>query len=149
MERPGNLSPIPRISTFHFPWSTGDHFYHLDQAIKMEKKDYDEFPQSTDVQVETLTSIGSISRNQAPRKIAMQLLRDSWSIFKDLKLEDWVKYVMGMPCAAISLFEAYHNELGLSIFSFLQQFPGDVDRFREATKVFRDRRIQFHVPAQY
>ncbi|KAJ5215279.1 uncharacterized protein N7498_001686 [Penicillium cinerascens] len=64
----------------------------------------------------------------------MQLLRDSWTIFKDLKLGDWVKYVMGMPCATISLFEAYHNELGLSIFSFLQQFPGDIDRFREVTK---------------
>ena len=141
MERPVNLSPIPRISTFHFPWSTGDHFYHLDQAIKMEKKDYDESSLGTNIQVENFPSIASISRSQAPRKIAMQLLRDSWSIFKDLKLGDWVKYVMGMPCAAISLFEAYHNELGLSIFSFLQQFPGDVDRIWEVTKVFLDRRI--------
>ncbi|CRL30039.1 unnamed protein product [Penicillium camemberti] len=64
----------------------------------------------------------------------MQLLGDSWSIFKDLKLEDWVKHAMGMPSAAIGLFESYHNELGLSLFCFLQQFPSDIDIFWEATK---------------
>ncbi|KAF4772423.1 hypothetical protein HAV15_001997 [Penicillium sp. str.  len=55
------------------------------------------------------------------------------SIFKDLKLEDWVKHAMGMPSAAIGLFESYHNELGLSLFCFLQQFPSDIDIFWEAT----------------
>lgn len=136
MEQPEYLYPIPRYSTFHFPWSTGDQFYHLGQAMKLEQE-HSEIGCSEDTYAQTKTSSfgGPFSRNQAPRGIAMQLLGDSWSIFKDLKLEDWVKHAMGMPSAAIGLFESYHNELGLSLFCFLQQFPSDIDIFWEATKV--------------
>jgi hypothetical protein len=59
------------------------------------------------------------STNPAPRTIAIQLLHNSWIIFKELKLEDWVKYVMGMPSVAIGLFESYHKEIGLSLFLLL------------------------------
>lgn len=133
---PEYLSPIPRYSTFHFPWLTGDIVCHLDQAILLHKEENEkEHTDNVCTQTKPLASGWCFSRNKTPREIALQLLHDSWSIFKDLKLEDWVKYVMGMPSAAISLFESYHKNLGLSLFSFLQESPCDVEIFWEVTKV--------------
>lgn len=131
MERPPYLSSIPRYSAFHLPWSEGDRFPHPHHGGHDT-----ECPEHTDVQTQSLAFEGLFSRNQTPRKIAMQLLRDSWIIFRDLKLEDWVKYAMGMPSTAISLFESYHNDLGLSLHSFLLRSPHDVDIFWEVAKVF-------------
>ncbi|CAG7945838.1 unnamed protein product [Penicillium nalgiovense] len=75
----------------------------------------------------------------------MQLLHDSWIIFKELKLEDWVNYVMGMPSVAIGLFESYHNQMGLSLYSLLQQSPCVVEVFGEVTKIVKqiDRFLYF------
>jgi hypothetical protein len=143
MERHGALSPIPRVSTFHFPWPTGEHPYHqTDLSIKTEERGYEEASPDTNVEAEVFTSVDSFPRIQAPQELAMHLLRDSWSIFKDLRLEDWVKYVLGMPCTAISLFEAYHRKLGLSIYSFLQKSPGNGVMFQKVAKVSCDCRIQ-------
>lgn len=131
MEQPPYLSSIPRYSAFHLPWSGGDRFPHLHPGGHDT-----ECPEHTDLQAQTRASEGLFSRNQTPRQIAMQLLRDSWIIFRDLKLEDWVKYAMGMPSTAISLFESYHNDLGVSLHSFLLRSPHDVDIFWEVAKVF-------------
>lgn len=131
MEQPPYLSSIPRYSAFHLPWSAGDRFPHLHHGGHDT-----ECPEHTDLQAQNRASEGLFSRNQTPRQIAMQLLRGSWIIFRDLKLEDWVKYAMGMPSTAISLFESYHNDLGLSLHSFLLRSPHDVDIFWEVAKVF-------------
>jgi hypothetical protein len=130
------ISPIPRYPTFHFPWPSGDDVCGLDQEIRLEKEQKErEYPDILFTKTKILASGHMFSTNPAPMTIAMQLLHDSWIIFKELKLEDWVKNVMGMPSVAIGLFESYHKEMGLSLFSLLQQSPCVVETFREVTKV--------------
>jgi hypothetical protein len=130
------IPPIPRYPTIHFPWPAGDDGCGPAQTIQFEKEQNErEYPDNICIQTERLASGNDLPISQAPRKIAMQLLHDSWIIFKEIKLEDWVKYAMGMPSLAIALFESHHKEMGLSLFSLLQQYPCVFEIFREATKV--------------
>jgi hypothetical protein len=130
------ISPFPRYPTSHFPWAAGDELCGLDQESRLEKEHKE--PKYSDILCTKTKHPASghvFSTNMAPRTIAMQLLHDSWIIFKELKLEDWVNYVMGMPSVAIRLFESYHNQMGLSLYSLLQQSPCVVEVFGEVTKV--------------
>lgn len=65
----------------------------------------------------------------------MRLIWDSWCLFKDLRLKNWVEHVMGMPSIEIAVFESYHNRLGYSIFSFLCQYPQETAKYRSIATV--------------
>jgi hypothetical protein len=130
------ISPILRYPTSHSHCPAGDGLCGLDQESRLEKEQKEgKYPDNLCTKTKPPASGHVFSTNLAPRTIAMQLLHDSWIIFKELKLEDWANYVMGMPSVAIGLFESYHNQMGLSLYSLLQQSPCVVEVFREVTKV--------------
>lgn len=139
MEEPTYLSPIPNHSTFLFPWSAEQ------VDLRNELSEYSgDLHYASDP---TLLQVGDcchddkgmawkvFSKEENAVNVSMKLLRDNWSLFKDLRLEHWVEHVMEMHSAAISLFESYHDRLGFSLFSFLCQAPGETEKYYSVAEV--------------
>jgi hypothetical protein len=142
MEKSTYLSTIPRYSTLLFPWSveqgdcrgepseySEDLHYTPDPTLLPESQNGD----CCDDDKGTAWKVFSKKENAG--NVSMKLLRDNWSLFKDLRLEHWVEHVMEMPSAAISLFESYHHRLGFSLFSFLCQTPGETEKYYSVAEV--------------
>lgn len=127
------LSPIPRHSKFEFPWSThilGDEPSVVPEDIHgknqvYENEDFDSNAMSWKV----------FSKDEDEGTVTLHLLRESWCLFKDVRLKHWVEVVMGMPSMAIALLESYHNRLGYSLFSFLGHFPQETAKYRSVAMV--------------
>jgi hypothetical protein len=140
MEESTYLCPIPKRSTFQFPWSVETNS-PVHPVSESEKQDYPPEPivppeyQSGNCNENRATAWKTFSKDGDAGTVAMQLLRDSWSLFKDLRLEHWVEHVLGMPSAAISLFESYHHRLGFSLFCFLCQVPEELEKYHGVAKV--------------
>lgn len=142
MEEPTYLSPIPTHSTFLFPWSVEQVDFRGELSGYSEDLHY-----ASDPTLLPETQIGDcchddkgmawkvFSKEENAGNVSMKLLRDNWSLFKDLRLEHWVEHVMEMPSAAISLFESYHHRLGFSLFSFLCQTPGETEKYYSVAEV--------------
>lgn len=135
------LSLIPKRSTFQFPWSVEQANSQVHPVGNSENQDYQpesivppEY-QSEDCNENGATAWKTFSRDGDAGNVTMQLLRDSWSLFKELSLEHWVEHVLKMPSAAISLFESYHHRLGFSLFCFLCQAPGELEKYHDVAKV--------------
>lgn len=67
--------------------------------------------------------------------VALQLLQDSWHLFKHLRLDDWLQQAMGKQPAVITVFNMYHNQLSYSLFNFLRQYPREVKKYDTIAKV--------------
>jgi hypothetical protein len=70
-----------------------------------------------------------LSRHEDTGAVTMQLLRDSWGMFKDLSLRDWADDVLDMPSAKMKLFRLYYCGLACSLFTFLRQFPKETAKY--------------------
>ena len=134
------LSPINRQSTFAFPWSLEHRA--IDQTRDDDRVDDGihgfEFPLPHHVHDEnegTAVNWKVFSRDQDAGDVVMQLLRDSWCLFKQLRLENWVEFVMGMPSATLAVFESYHNRLSFSLFCFLCHFPIEAEKYDTVAKL--------------
>ena len=134
------LSPINRQSTFAFPWSLEHRA--IDQTRDDDRVDDGihgfEFPLPHHVHDEnegTAVNWKVFSRDQDAGDVVMQLLRDSWCLFKQLRLENWVEFVMGIPSATLAVFESYHNRLSFSLFCFLCHFPIEAEKYDTVAKV--------------
>ncbi|KAJ6027445.1 hypothetical protein N7460_012262 [Penicillium canescens] len=140
MEESTYPSPIPKRSTFQFPWSAEQANSQVQPVENSENQDYQPDPivppedQSGDDNENRATAWKSFSKDGNAGNVTMRLLRDSWSLFKDLRLEHWVEHVLGMPSAAISLFESYHHRLGFSLFCFLCQAPEELEKYHGVAK---------------
>jgi hypothetical protein len=75
------------------------------------------------------------SKHEDTGAVTMQLLRDSWSTFKDLSLRDWADDVLGMPSTKMKLFRLYYCRLAFSLFTFLRQAPGEIAKYDSIVSV--------------
>ena len=75
------------------------------------------------------------SPDQDIRMVTMKLLRDSWGLFKQLRLETWVEHVMGLPSVTFAVFESYHDKLAFSLFTFLRHFPSETEKYHSSSQV--------------
>lgn len=69
------------------------------------------------------------------QQVSLTLLRDSWCLFKQLRLEVWVEHVIGVSSAKLTLFESYHDRLAFSLFNFLCHFPSEMEKYRRVSQV--------------
>jgi hypothetical protein len=69
------------------------------------------------------------------RAVTMQLLRESWNMFKGLDLRDWADDVLGMPSTKIKIFRLYYSRLAFSLFSFLRQVPDEITTYDSIVSV--------------
>jgi hypothetical protein len=92
-------------------------------------------PESHDIGTGLELSWKIFSRDESAGAVALQLLQDSWCLFKHLRLDNWTQQAMGNSLAAIIMFNAYHNRLSYSLFNFLGQFPADVEKYVAIAKV--------------
>lgn len=67
-------------------------------------------------------------------QMAMQLLRDSWNIFKDLTLRDWADDVLQVPSIKVEHLRLYYNRLALSFMTFLRDVP-DITKYHSLASV--------------
>jgi hypothetical protein len=75
------------------------------------------------------------SKHEDPGAVIMQLLRDSWSMLKDLSLRDWADDVLDMPSTKMKLFRQYYCRLAFSLFSFLRQVPDEIAKYDSIVSV--------------
>lgn len=66
--------------------------------------------------------------------VTMQLLRDSWVMFKNIRLETWVEQVIGLPAASLVILETFHDRLAFSLFTFLHRFPHEATKYHEVAQ---------------
>jgi hypothetical protein len=81
------------------------------------------------------TSVEDFLREEGAGAVTLQLLQDSWYLFKHLRLDNWIQQAMGNSSAAVVMFNAYHNRLSYSLFNFLGQFPAEVEKYAVIAKV--------------
>jgi hypothetical protein len=67
--------------------------------------------------------------------VTMQLLRDSWSMFKGLGLRDWADDVLDIPSTKMKLFRLYYSRLAYSLFCFLRHIPDEIAKYDSVVSV--------------
>ncbi|CAG8315061.1 unnamed protein product [Penicillium salamii] len=67
----------------------------------------------------------------------MQLLRDSWSMFKGLGLRDWADDVLDIPSTKMKLFRLYYSRLAYSLFCFLRHIPDEIAKYDSVESAVR------------
>jgi hypothetical protein len=75
------------------------------------------------------------SKHEDTGAITMQLLRESWNMFKGLGLRDWADDVLGMPSTKMKIFRLYYSRLAFSLFSFLRQVPDEITTYDSIVSV--------------
>jgi hypothetical protein len=75
-----------------------------------------------------------LSQHENTGLMAMQLLRDSWNIFKDLTLRDWADDVLQVPSIKVELLRLYYNRLAFSFMTFLRDVP-DITKYHSLASV--------------
>lgn len=68
------------------------------------------------------------------QNVVMQLLRDSWAMFKNIRLETWVEQAIGLPAVSLVIFETFHDRLAFSLFTFLRRFPDEATKYQEVAQ---------------
>ncbi|KAJ6102613.1 hypothetical protein N7486_005040 [Penicillium sp. IBT 16267x] len=140
MEEYTHVSPNPTNSTFHFPWSMegadfqDDRFGNIKDIEPILKPAALSEAQYESCDNDKVTAWKVFSKDDDAGNVTMELLRNSWSLFKELHFEHWVEHVMGMPSAAVRLFGCYHHRLGFSLFSFLRLNPGEIEKYQAVAK---------------
>lgn len=66
--------------------------------------------------------------------VILKLLRDSWAVFKHIRLETWVERAIELPAASLVVFETFHDRLAFSLFTFLRRFPHETTKYYEVAQ---------------
>ena len=75
------------------------------------------------------------SRHEDTGAATMQLLWDSWKIFRNMSLQDWADDVLDMPSTKVKLFKLYYSRLAFSLFSFLRRVPKEISKYDSMASV--------------
>lgn len=128
------LSPIDPISALDNPWSLGG--VQTDGGESFENKVGPESTPSNGIAQQATDLLWMVSlRDKSIESVTGKLLRDGWHAFKQVRLEDWVEYVMGMASETIAGFVSYHDRLSFSLFDLLCYFPSESDKYQNVQKV--------------
>ncbi|KAJ5454038.1 uncharacterized protein N7458_004994 [Penicillium daleae] len=133
--------PAIRHSIFEVPWPMVD----LEVTRQLEdadlSSDNDGFPSARHCRKVSLkdspVSWKIFSKHEDTGAITMQLLRESWNMFKGLGLRDWADDVLGMPSTKMKIFRLYYSRLAFSLFSFLRQVPDEITTYDSIVSTIR------------
>lgn len=147
MEQNAPRVPAMRHSEFQFPWSLVD--MDGDQRSKdavptnhiTENSATQRSADESALDAQPRWKI--FSRSEEPGPVAMQLLRDSWDLFKDLTLQDWTNEALNLPSTNMTLFKLYYSRLAYSLTSFLQQAPAEIPKYGLVVSVRMSLRLTY------
>jgi hypothetical protein len=129
--------PAVRQSTFEVSWPMV--VPEIPARCKDDIADVSQNPSATRGNGDKLFAVNPFtlkifSQHENTGLMAMQLLRDSWNIFKDLTLQDWADDVLQMPSIKVELLRLYYNRLALSFMTFLGDVP-DTTKYHSLASV--------------
>lgn len=126
--------PAVRQSAFEVCWPMA--VPEIPPKCKNEIADMSKSPPATQGKVFAVNpfTMKIFTQHENTGQMAMQLLRDSWNIFKDLTLRDWADDVLQVPSIKVGHLRLYYNRLALSFMTFLRDVP-DITKYHSLASV--------------